>query len=446
MGISIGGPGDALPDATGLVDATLNRNTGKQTLLTGAGIVFLQGAAFLTSMLIARGLGAEAFGRFQVVTSLSIFATFLAVAGMDEAVAYLLPKYHATQLSKVSGLAAYALAFSAAFSLILGLFLSWRASDFERLLGMDGISFDLQFTLPLLPALIVMTMAMSLLRGLGRAEWRAYIYYFLIGSLFLGGVLMLMANGLTSEEAYRARIVSLAIGATVALVLVYRAMPEGSVSLQMADIGTLHNFAGWLVFVGLFQYLIEQPFIDLLLVAHYETSAAVGLYSVAAKAAAVAAIGGTALNVVMASVFARIRGRGDTAELRERYRQASRWLAAAALGSGGLILLFHREVLLLFGAEYQAAGTVLQVYAVGQIVAGLLGVNTPVLLACGLARVEFCLSAAACATLVAAGVLLGQRFGAPGVAVASGLSTGGLALARKIAVRRVLNRDATTKE
>jgi len=341
------------------------------------------------------------------------------------------------QPAKLLGLVAYVMGITSLIAVLLGVLSFLGADSLEPALGMRGISFDLKFLLVLLPTLMILSMALSVLRGFGRSEWRAYIYYYLVGVLFLAAILFSSGGGLTAAEAYWSRIASIGVGAAVALYLVSRSIPAGREFFKREHIWKLHSFGSWLVLVGIFQYAVEQPLLDLVMVGRFDSAVAVGLYSVGAKAAAVTAIGGVALNVVMAPDFSRSLAEGSYTELRDRYRQASKWMALGAVGCGIIVLLFHRQVLLLFGPEYLAAGTILQILAGGQIIAGVLGVNTPILLASGLAKVECALTAAACALLIGSAIGLGQRFGAVGVALATAGTTALLALSRRLAVVQV---------
>lgn len=408
-----------------------------QSLHTGAGLVALQGLAFLTSILIARGLGPELQGRFQLVMSISVFVTMIAALGLDEAIAYALPRYQMEQPGKVFTLVSYVLGSTAVIGALLGGLIYFTAEPLEALLNVDGIAADLKFVLWLTPALLLLAMVLAVLRGLGRAEWRAYIYYYLIGALFLAAVWLAMPAGLTSAEAYGARIGSVLCGTAVGLLLIWRELPRRGESLRLAELREVHSFGGWMIFVGVFQYAIDQPLLDLVLVGRYDTPVALGLYSVAAKIGAAAALAVIAFNVVMGPMFSRSLAAGAISDARENYRRASKWLAMATLFLGAILLLFHLPILALFGGEYLNAGRILQIFVLGQITAGLLGVNTPILLAAGFARVEFCLSAGACLFLILAGILLGQRFGTVGIAIASAASTVLLALARRRAVARV---------
>lgn len=416
------------------------RRAFSQTIHTALGSVFLQAIAFVTTILIARSFDPAQLGRFQLTISISIFATMLGTIGLDEAVAYLLPKYNAQQREKVFVLVVYTLALTALISLVIGSLFYGNAGRLETWLGISGLSFDFRFLLFLVPALMVSSMALAVLRGLGRAEWRAYIYYYLIAVLFLGTIVFWRRDGLTSAEAYRARILSLLIGAVVAAVLIFRNVAARKVFLTLRDVRKLHSFAGAMIFVSLFQYLVQQPLVDLIIVGRYQTEAIVGLYSVAAKIAAVAAMAGIALNVVMAPMFSASFALADAHRLQKQYQQASKWMALGAIAAGVSILIFQRQILLVFGGDYAASKGILQVLLLGQISAGLLGVNTPFLLATGFVRLEVCLSAAASGLMVALGIFLAQQFGAIGVACATAIATVLPAVVRRVMISRIFGR------
>ena len=223
-------------------------------------------------------------------------------------------------------------------------------------------------------------------------------------------------------------------------VLILRNVTARPEFLNLQDVRRLHSFAGAMIFVGLFQYVVQQPLADLIIVGRYETEAVVGFYSVAAKIAAVAATAAVALNVVMVPIFSSLVTLGDTRRLQDQYQQASKWMAWGVIAAAIPILLFQRQILLIFGGDYTAAKRILQVLLFSWIAFGLLGINTPLLLATGFVRLELYLSAAACGLMVLLGVLLAQRFGAIGVACATAISTTLPAAVRRLVVGRIFGR------
>lgn len=409
-----------------------------QAAQTGIGSIVLQALGFASTMLLARGLGPPELGKFQFVVSVAVLVTLIGTLGLDEALAYLVPRYEIAQPRKLRALTNYVLLLTIAIGILAGAVFFAAATALEQLLRIPGLSYHLRFLLVLCPVLMALSISLAALRGLGRSVWRGYIYYYTVSGLFLIGVIVGWWCGLTPLSAYAARIGSIGIGALIAAYLVRRTTVPGGSRLNIADIRAAHSLAGWVLFVGIFQYAVEQPLIDLAIVGRYDAPAMLGFYSVAAKIAAVIATGSLALNYVMAPVFARAIARGDMRQLRAGYRKSSWWMAASVVVLGAAVLVLHRPVLLLFGREYGQATQILRVFAAGQIAVGLAGLNTPLIIAAGFARIEFYLSGGASLFLIIAGILLGQGYGAIGVASASAAAITLLALGRRIAAGQVL--------
>lgn len=414
-----------------------------QVIHTAVGSVALQGIAFVSTIILARGLGPQQLGNFQFVVSAAVFVTLIGTAGLDEAIAYLLPRYRVKQPEKGRSLVRYILLLTTGISLIAGALFFVGAGPLAKVLGIAGLAQHLRWLVLLCPVLMLLSISLAILRSLEHASARAFIYYYLVSLLFVAGLLLLWRHGLTPDTAYIARTGSMAAGAAVALFLVTKYAGAGSARVTLADLRAAHSLAGWVVFAGMFQYLVEQPLVDLALVGHYDAPAMLGLYSVAAKVAGLIGAVMLALNVVAAPVFARAAAAGKRDELTATYRFCRVVSAVSAVSIGLLVVIAHWPVLAWFGPQYTGAARIVEIFAAAQIVAGLAGINAPVLIACGYAAVEFSLSAGAAVVLVIVGIILGRSYGAIGVAFASATSIVVLAFARKVAVGRLAFREQT---
>jgi len=409
-----------------------------QVLQTAIGMGVFQVVTFLTGILVARGLGPRQQGRFQLVLSIVIFTATLAKMGLDEAVAYLIPKYEALKPDRVSALVAYSLGVAFSISLALGGLFYLASAYVERyLFRLEGLAADLKFAAWLIPATMLLMMSMSVLRGLGRSHERAYIYYYIVALAFLACVSVFSISGLTTAGAFIARTASYGLGAVIALALISRAVRPGELRLNRKEISEMHTFAGLLVFAGLFQYVVEQPLVDLVIVGSVASAHDVGVYSVAARVAALVLIAANALTVVLAPSLASSVSNGDSAKLVSQYVRASEWMARLSLFTGMGLILMRKEVLGLFGSEYRTGEWLLVIFLAGQMIVGLSGLNSPLLLASGNARTEFVLTGIFAAAMIAGGVLMGRYMGATGVAFATALSAVMLAIARRIACARL---------
>jgi O-antigen/teichoic acid export membrane protein len=404
----------------------------RQLLHTGVGMASFQAFSLFAGLLIAAGLGPAGQGRFQLLISTCAFLALFCKLGLDEGAAYIIPRFQQTQPNKVLAVVLYAAGVTTCLSLLVGSVLRAASEPLARsLAALPEFEADLELAPIVLPAMVLVMMSSSLLRGLGRSDLRAYAYYWPAGLVFFLMILFSYADGLELKEAYAARVGSHLLGATVGLIMIARLVRAGRRTLARSEITRLHSFAGWLVFVSLFLYLVGQPLVDLLIVSRYASSTDVGVYSVGARLAALPGSIHAAFVIVLAPTFSRAAlqsGDRDTT----RYETASTWMAHLTVLSSALVFCLGDYVLASLGSDYVAAGPLLRPILAGYVLAGILGLNGPALLAAGRARTEFALSGIALTLMIVGGLWLAPRFGTIGVAVATGTAVGTLALLRAL--------------
>ncbi len=417
-----------------------------QVLHTAVGMGLFQVSTFVASVLIARALGAEGQGKFQLLTSLVACGVILGKMGLDEGVAYMIPRYQVQEPGKLSSLIMYALGSTFSVSILLGASLAGFAPLLKRhLFHAPGFANDLQYALWLLPALMLVSMGMAILRGLGRSDLRAGVYYYGVGGVFVALLFFFTARGMTPAQAYLARGASFSVGASLALWCVLRQAPWGQWRLSFNEVKSLHAFSGLLVFVSLFQYAVEQPLIDLILVGRLASTEAVGVYSIAAKVGALVGLVGAALSVVMGPALADAAARGDRAGMTKRHAEASAWMAHVSVICGAVLFFLKQEVLGLFGGSYQAGVDLVVLFLFAQVVVGVLGVNAPLLLATGHAKVEMLLTSVCSVVMLLSGLLLGHWYGPLGVAGGAALSMTLLGASRAVACSWLLHMNTWTQ-
>lgn len=422
---------------------TVSQRSMFQVFQTGLGMVVFQVFAFVSGILIARGLGPEGQGKFQLLTSTTILVASFAKLGLDEGLAYLLSKYRVNAPQKLFSIVIYVLSLTTAIGVTLGIVFFLSADFLERFLfRLPGFALDLRFALVLIPVTMLLFMGTATLRGLGRSDLRAYVYYYAVGGTFVLLLLVLYPSGLNNSDAYLARIASFGLGTLLSLVIIGRSVKRGRWSLSMEDLRKLHTFSGYLIMAGAFQYIIEQPLIDLILVGRVGSAEEVGIYSVAARASALVAMGTMAMTVVMAPVLAEYVARRDSEGLMRQYAFASEWMARLSMFAGISLLLLRDELLGLFGSEYSSGVEFLVILLVAQVTVGLMGLNAPLLLAADYAWVELVLTSIAASTMLIFGILLGGQLGAKGIAIAAASAIVLLSVGRRVACGRLFRLKA----
>jgi|GEM_PF-4331573 len=410
---------------------------GGQFLHTAVGMVLFQALALVSGVLVARGLGPEGQGKFQLIVSVSMFLSILVRLGLDEGLAYQLPNYQQTRPNAVAGLIAYAVGMPTVLSVAISLLL-WGVSGWPlvgQILG-DNLLSQMAYLPWLLPSTTLLLMNLAVLRGLGRSDLRAYVYYYGVGIAYLVGLGVLGVAGLTSETVVASRTGSYVLGSLLTFGIIAGYLKRGWRQMSGVEFRKVHSFGFFVILSGLLQYMVDTPLVDLIIVGRVGTDWELGVYSVASRIGLLVALVANAMTVALGPILANLQA-SQLERRDEVYRKASEWMARLSTFAGLGILLMRTEALMLFGSDYTEGSTLLLVFTLGNIGVSLLGLNAPLLLSAGYAKLEFALTLVAGLLMIVLGTGLGIAFGALGVAAATAASALLLGLARRIAVGRV---------
>lgn len=277
----------------------------------------------------------------------------------------------------------------------------------------------------LLVALAAQQTVSSWFKGLHEMRFVAIFDELLANVLWCAGLFALwLASGKTGVAAL-IWLRALAMGVTLATMLVlfrgpYRRL-RGSQGQapplrEVLDLGTT------LMFTSLVALVIGTTS-DMAILASYRSKAEVAGYGIAASLAGLVAIPMLSSNPTVAASFAGIRGEPDE---RRRLEQAVRKITAA-LSLPGIVLVVLFAVAggpllsFAFGPSYAHSARVLVVLSLAQLIYVLTGPFDLALQMMGRQRVAFSIALVTAATSMGADVFAASRWGAVGVAVATGL-------------------------
>ena len=384
---------------------------------------------------IARSLGPEGQGRFQLVISWCVFAAMIAKAGLDEGIAYRLPGLQRSNPGRVRGLIGYTFIWSLIAGAAAAAVLSFGIGNWLDLERTPHLATDLRWAWLLLPSLLILQLGLGALRGLERSDRRALAYYWGVG----GGYLLMLAVAALIQRfdlttVFVVRTASYLVGAVLAGVWILRATTK-SEGLARDDLKGLHRFSGWLIFAPWFQYLVEQPLIDLMLVGGVAGEAEAGIYSVAARLASLIGLAAGALAIVLGPRYASWLAEGKEERIRRTHISAAGAIAHLATLAGGVLVLAPHAILGLFGEAYTGGAFILRAIAMGYVVQAWSGPSAPWLLARGRSRAEGFWTASAAIIMAVGGYFGARTAGSSGVAVATACAVAWLGFGRWISLR-----------
>lgn len=403
------------------------------------GRCLFQISVFLSAIVIARDLGPVGQGKYHLLLTLVAFTSLFIKLGLDQALVYLLPRATRSGNNAATSLVSYSLVLTFLLAVLLALLTVLLSTTLERyVFRLPDFSHDLQFFPALLPSLVLLTTTLAVLQGLGRAEVRAYIYYYGVGFSFLGSIFLLHFFSLTNGSVYLARTFTFLLGAILALAVIIRVLPVGRFTLSRHDLLSLHSLSGLLILSGAFEYVVEQPLVDLIILSNFATPQDLGVYSVAAKLALLTGLISGSFHLVLGPAFAESFAEQKERVLKKVYMKASSQMALLCVSSVLGVYLVRHELLALFGNEYVSGAPILVTLLLAVLIVGLLGPNSALLLAAGFARLDFLFTTLSALAMCLTAPVLGYRFGTGGVAASTALSLTLLALLRHLAARRLL--------
>jgi O-antigen/teichoic acid export membrane protein len=392
-------------------------------LLGGASIAFslkLLGAAlsFLSTLVLARLLGADGLGSLQLALTLVIVAAALGAVGMDHTmVRWVAGNVAGGRWPRVRGGIERALALSAlasgSFAVVLAVTAPWFAN---RVFEDARLTVLLYWLAPALVLLAMATVQAAALQGLGRIAAAVVTLNVLpqlaivllvplsarplgvnAGALaFLVGTLLALAYG---RWRWQLRLAAHPPGLEpVAAITLLRS------GLHFLSITALNLWVAWAAIIAL--GIWHQP-------------TEVGLYSTAYRTALLTSFVLTAVNAISAPTFAELHERKDLAGLGRLARWTARLMTLAVSPLLLIFLLWPAPILSLFGAEFRAAAPALAVLASGQFVNVATGSVGYLLAMTGRERLLRNAVAAAAAVNLVLILLLVPRFGLIGAAIAS---------------------------
>lgn len=387
--------------------AGMLRQLASNTAVGLVGTVALKGLAFVTTLVLARGLGGRGFGIYSFVGVYIFFFGFIVDLGIERVVTRELsaaPERHGRLLGNAIilklGLSAVAVPAACVVAWLMGLDIETRYCIAIAAAGLP-LSLDLLF------------------RSYFQSQYQVkYIYAVsLPGSLFF----LLLTTGcvywsLPVHDIFYAGLFN--AGLTLALLMIV-AMPRIRLSFvpERALIVTLLRDAGEVgLFVLLFMFAMR---IDQLLLFNLRGAAEVGRYAVAVRVTEALSILPEAVMLTVFPVLAATH-HSQPRRFQRTYHLSFKFLSAIIL-PGALLFTVLREpfVRLVFGAEYLESAVPLAVLAWGMFFAYTGAVYLNLFIVRRLQRLMLVVSAVTVTVNIAVNLWLIPQYGATGAALAT---------------------------
>jgi len=424
------GVDDASLDATGnggSGDPGKNANRaqirGSSLLLVGR--VIGLGLDFATQVLIVRYLSKTEYGAFAVALSVVAIGTTICLLGLERTVGRFAPIYHEKgDYGRMWGTLGVVIGtvVGMGFAVVLG------AYAFQGLLGGfvdNGLALSiLLLMIVLAPIQALDSLLISLFATFGSARSIFFRRYVVAPVLQLGIVAALIARDSSVQTLALGYVVAAALGLVVySFVLLRMLHMQGLIKelrRETLRFPTREIFTFSVPLLTSDLAMVLRGSLTVVLIQILSTTTAVAEFRAVLPVAIQNLFVATSFRFIFTPGAARHYARGDRVVLNDLYWQTAAWIAILAFPLFALCIGFPEPLsVLLFGEEYRSSGVILGILCLGYYVNGSMGFNSLTLRVFN--RVRFLaltdLSTAALNLVLA--VVLIQRFGAIGAAVAT---------------------------
>lgn len=385
--------------------------------------VINSGLLLLTTIVLARVLGATAYGAYAYAISWVSLLVIPAIVGLDTLLTREVARYRATEnwpaLKGILGwsdrvVVATSLTIAAGLALIVG----WRSDVLDPI-----VADSLWASVILLPFLTIVQVRGGSTRGLGAVIEAQFPMLVVLPLIFLGFVVgMHLIADLTAPRAIGLRAASAMVAAIVAIWLLRRVLPLDT----HPAIPRFHRRAWFksavpLLFLGGANALNQQ--VGVLMLGSIVGSEAAGIYDVARRMAMLVSLVLIAINMPLGPIIADLHVRGEAERLQAVLVKSARVAAALSCLIAFALIGFGPWILRLMGEEFTAGLPVLTVLCLGGILNAAAGSVALVLNMTGHERETLKGVGIAAVTNLLLNALLIPHWGILGAGVASALST-----------------------
>jgi O-antigen/teichoic acid export membrane protein len=388
-----------------------------------------------SNLLIQRTFGAAAFGLYTLAMSVVTLVTALFNLGLDDAMVRFVSIYRARRkIASLRGLVIFCTALVGLSGILGAVFMVLTAPSLAAVKHSPELAPILVMMSAMVPLSCMQTIWLSGLQGFKDFKWRVLLQRVLMPVVL---IVLLIGAIMFSRNVYaviEATLIYGLIGAVLSFVFFFLKL----IHLRQSgpdeyELRTWFGFAAPNFLTSIVDTGLES--IDTLLLAFFAVSnVALGQYAAAIKLSSFIAMPQASFNSMFAPTIAELHSQGERQKLAAMFQIVTKWSITFSLPIFWIVTLFSVPLLSISGPQFIPAWPLVIAFAVGTMINVGTGSAGYILLMTGHTRTSFLNSLTAIIVNIAAGVVLTPRYGAMGVAIATGLAIAVVNLMRLLQV------------
>ncbi len=398
---------------------------GLGTLARGStySMVGLLGGAVLQygyNVWLARYFGAEATGNFVFVLSIVSIATIIGQLGSQELLLRYVGAYRGSDESKyIRSVIQFGLLMGLVGTCVATLVLQILAEPIANWADKETTADTLRLLAWICPTMGLTNLAAATLQGAKRLDLSTFVKE--LGRPL--AIVLALTTAMVASATFDAFLEWITwfflLLSGVGAWIVWQEFTDDFKASQLVKLQDT-PFREWAKF-GLSVVLLDvfratSGWMDTVILGFVVSATDVALYFAAIRTSLLITISLGAFNAILAPMVASSWHKGDIKGLESAFRIATKWTWLLVLPISAATLLIRQDLMLLFGEEFAAAGTILLVVLLGRMVNGLTGGVGRLLMMTGHERTELINSMVSIFTVVVGTIWAANEYGIIGAA------------------------------
>jgi len=401
-----------------------------KTVAKGAGVIFIGmiigkvlGAG--NQILLARFLGVDVYGLFNLGLSVAEIAVALSLFGLGSGLTRFISYYGGKRSDeKVKSTILFGLKFNLTLCIILSIILfSFSEQIANNIFKDNRLETVLQIFALGLPFLVLAQFSTSAFRGFKAPKYMVYLVEIALRVTKIAFFLLFVFFGYLIYGAVAAYIIGSLIIAIFAFHIINKKLfPIFEHSIETVPIGKEFLSFSWpLTFSSISMLIASQN--DILFLGFFKTSLDVGLYTAAYGIAILVNFASTSFVFLFLPVISELYAKNKLSELSQVYKSITKWIFLVTFPVFLMIIFFPHEILMTFyGSEYVVASTVLVLLSFAVFISTFVGPTSNILIAMDRTKLDLITFICSALTNIILNILLIPPLGIMGAAVGTGIS------------------------
>jgi O-antigen/teichoic acid export membrane protein len=378
-----------------------------------------------SNLVIQRGFGVAAFGLYTLGMSIMGLAIAIFNLGLDDAMVRYVSAYRAKlQTSSLRGLTIFCSLLAGASGILGALIVLYLVPFLVTIKHSPELTPLLLMLSPIIPLMCLQTIWSSGLQGFKEFRWRVMFQRLVMPVIMIFMLLGCLVLFHSFNAVIIVTLINALLGTLYSLFFFFRKVSE----IMKPEPGK-YEIREWLGFAipnfltSIMDTVLES--IDTILLVYFAISnVALGQYAAAIKLSSFIVMPQNALNTMFAPTIAELYSQGEKEKLAAMFKVVTKWAITFSLPIFGITTLFSSYLLSISGPDFVPAWPLVIAFAVGAMINVSTGSVGYMLLMTGHTKISSLNSITAVVVNVVVGSILAPRYGAMGVAAATGLAVG----------------------